>query len=93
MVAHGGSTVFTLSLNTACVGQPFYGKLRLHNMLSIGNYCDSKKINANLVEYDFQKNEINVTLTKEQKLVATKEVKLNIQSEMPTLFMVLSLNV
>ena len=50
-------------------------------------------MNANLVEYDFQKNEINVTLTKEQKLVATKEVKLNIQSEMPTLFMVLSLNV
>ena len=23
--------------NTACVGQPYYGKLRLHNMLSIGN--------------------------------------------------------
>ena len=37
VVAHGGSTVFTLSFNAACVGQPFYGKLRLHNMLSIGN--------------------------------------------------------
>ena len=53
----------------------------------------SYKINANFVEYDFQKNEINATLTKEQKLVGTKEVKLNIQSEMQTLFMVLSLNV
>ena len=52
-----------------------------------------KKINANLVEYDFQKNEISATLTNEQKLVAIKEVKLNIQSEIPTLFMVLSLNV
>ena len=37
VVAHGGSTVFTLSFNTACVGKPFYGKLRLHKMLSIGN--------------------------------------------------------
>ena len=51
------------------------------------------KVNANLVEYGFQKNEINATLTKKQKLVGTKEVKLNIQSEMQTLFMVLSLNV
>ena len=38
VVAHGGSTVFTkVSFNTACVGQSFYGKLRLHKMLSIGN--------------------------------------------------------
>ena len=39
VVAHGGSTVtvFTLSFNVACVGQPFYKKLRLHKMLSIGN--------------------------------------------------------
>ena len=51
------------------------------------------KVNANLVEYDSQKNEINATLTKKQKLVGTKEVKLNIQSEMQTLFLVLSLNV
>ena len=35
------------------------------------------KINANLIEYDFQKNEINATLTKKQKLRGTKEVKVN----------------
>ena len=35
------------------------------------------KINANLVEYDFQQNEINTTLTKKQKLFGTKEVKVN----------------
>ena len=52
------------------------------------------KVNANFVEIcDFQKIEINVTLTKKQKLVRTKEVKLNIQSEKQTLLMVLSLNV
>ena len=51
------------------------------------------KVIVNLVEYDFQKNEINTMLTTKQKLVGTKEVKLNIQSEMQTLFMVLSLNV
>ena len=51
------------------------------------------KVNANLVEYDFQKNEINAMLTTKQKLFGTKEIKLNIQSEMQTLFMVLSLNV
>ena len=65
MVAHGGSTVFTLSFNAACVGQPYYRKLRRH------------KINANLVEYDFQKNEINGSPTKKQKLLGTKEVKVN----------------
>ena len=37
MVAHGGLTVFTLSFNAACVGQPHYRKLRLHKMLSFGN--------------------------------------------------------
>ena len=34
MVVHGGSTVFTLSFNVACVGEPYYKKLRLPKMLS-----------------------------------------------------------